>query len=239
MSFSLQVKPRTELGKRAENLREAGKIPGIVYGPGVTPQPVALEAPEFKKVYRQAGKSSLIDIQINAAEPVKVLIQEVQVHPLTLEPTHVDLRQINMKEKLTVAVPLEFVGEAPAVKELLGTLVRVHDTLTVRCLPTHLPSKIQVDLSKLQTFNDVVSVADLILPAEVEAVQGARDVIASVTPPLTEEQLKKMEEESQVGVSTVKVEAEEKRAEAAAAAAEAGAAAEADKKSEKKEVEKK
>lgn len=243
MSFSLQVKPRTELGKRAENLRQVGKIPGIVYGPGVTPQPVALEAPEFKKVYRQAGKSSLIDIQINAAEPVKVLIQEVQVHPLTLEPTHVDLRQINMKEKLTVAVPLEFVGEAPAVKELLGTLVRVHDTLTVRCLPGALPSKIQVDLSKLQTFNDVVSVADLILPAEVEAVQGVRDVIASVTPPLTEEQLKKMEEESQVGVSAVKVEADIKKAEVAAAA-ETEAAAEtdkksADKRSEKKEADKK
>ncbi len=233
MSFSLQVKPRTELGKRAEGLRQVGKIPGIVYGPGVTPQPVALEASEFKKVYKQAGKSSLIDIKIDEAASVKVLIQEVQVHPLTLAPTHVDLRQINMKEKLTVDVPLEFVGEAPAVKELLGTLVRVHDTLTVRCLPADLPAKIQVDLSKLQTFNDVVAVADLILPAEVEALQGARDVIASVTPPLTEEQLKKMEEESQVGVSTVKVEAEVKKAEAAAAA-EAEAAATDDKGAEKK-----
>lgn len=236
MSFSLQAKTRTELGKCADHLRQIGKLPGVIYGQGVASQPIALDLLEFKKLYTQAGKSSLIDLKINEGEPVKVLIQEVQAHPLTLAPVHVDLRQINMKEKLTVAVPLEFAGDAPAVKELFGTLVRVNDTLTIRCLPAHLPSKIQVDLSKLQTFDDVILVADLSLPPELEILQGAREVIASVTPPLTEEQLKKLEEESEIGVSAVKVESEEKKAEAAAGEAEAAAGAP---EPEKQEVEKK
>lgn len=196
----------------------------MVYGHGITPTSISINASEFQKVYRKAGMSSLIDVVVDGAAPVKALIQEVQVHHLTMRPSHVDLRQIRMDEALTVEVPLVFDGEAPAVKELAGTLVHAYDALTVTCLPNDLPHELHVDLTKLKTFDDAITIADLVLPAGVKIAEEPTTTIASVTAPLTEEQLKKLEEPTTVDVTAVKTEAEIKKAEEEAKKAEEAAA---------------
>ncbi|MBU1448976.1 50S ribosomal protein L25, partial [Patescibacteria group bacterium] len=165
----------------------------------------------FIKMYREAGSSSVIDVAIDGTEAVKALVQEIQLHPLTMRPRHVDLRQIRMDEEITVDVPIMFMNEAPAVKELAGTLVHPYETLTVTCLPGDLPREIMVDLSVLKTFEDTITVADLALPTGITVEEGTSITIATVVPPLTEEQLKKMEDESKVDVTAVKTEAEEKK----------------------------
>ncbi|MFH1078585.1 MAG: 50S ribosomal protein L25 [Patescibacteria group bacterium] len=213
MTRTLTAASRTDLGRQATKVRNAGLIPAIIYGHGIEPKAVSLGMSEFIKLYRSAGSSSVIDVSIDGTEAVKALVQEIQLHPLTMRPRHVDLRQIRMDEEITVDVPIIFANDAPAVKELAGTLVHPYETLTVSCLPADLPHEITVDLSVLKTFEDTITVADLALPKGVKVAEVATTTIATVVAPMTEEQLKKMEEESKVGdVTAVKTEAEEKKA---------------------------
>lgn len=229
MSITLNAATRTEVGKRVKQVRTSGNVPGIIYGHGVEPRAISFGMSEFQKVYRTAGTSSLVDVSIDKKDSVKALIQEVQVHHLTMRPNHVDLREIRMDEELTVKVPVIFDGEAPAVKELAGTLNRPLDELTVRCLPANLPHGLHVDLSTLKTFDDVLTIADVKLPAGVTVVEETTTTIASVMAPMTDEQLKKLEEQSQGDVTAVKTEAEVKKAEEEAKEKEAAAAEEAPK----------
>jgi large subunit ribosomal protein L25 len=225
MSYQLTAQSRTDLGRAAKRLHDRGLVPAVVYGAGTDPQSVSVNASEFRQVYRKAGTSSLIDLTVEGGAPVKALIKEVQVFPITMEPFHVDFQRIRMDREMTVEVPLTFVGESKAVKEFAGTLVKSLATIQIRCLPADLPHHIEVDLAPLATFDDMISVGTLPLPKGVTAVTTADVTIATVTPPLTEEQLKKLEEGSgPADVTAIKTEAEEKKAAEEAKKAEEAAA---------------
>lgn len=208
---------------------ETGSIPAIVYGHGIEPKSISLNRSDFRKIMRSAGTSSLIDVTIDGSTSVKALIKEVQVHPITMDPVHADLHQIRMDEEITVEVPLKFVGESPAVKGLAGTLVHSFDALEVTCLPANLPHEIEIDISTLVTFDDVITVGSLKLPAGVKIEEDANVTLATVVAPLTEDQLKKLEESSVGDISAIKTEAEEKKAAEEAKKAEEAAATEASK----------
>lgn len=222
----LAAKSRTATGRQAKTVRAAGDVPGVLYGHGVEPRVFAIPAAEFRKVYAKAGSSSLVDVAIDGAAPVKAVIHEVQPHHLTMEPLHVDLYQVRMNEKMTARIPLVFVGESDAVKTLGGSLMKSLDSVEVECLPADLPHELTVDISTIHTFEDDITVADLPLPKGVEVLTESNLTIATVTPPLTEEQLKKMEESQLGDVTAVKTESDEKKAEEAAKAAEEGKAEE-------------
>ncbi len=197
---------------RVQDIRKASRIPAIMYGKGIAPQELSVPRSEFIKVSKAAGSSSLIDLSIDGQPPVKVLVKEVQRHVLRLDPIHVDLYQVNMNTEITANVPLVFIGESAAVKTLGGTLVKSMDELEVECLPANLPHQIEIDLSKLTTFEDAITVGSLVLPKGVKVTADAELTIATVSRPLTEEELKKMEEASVVDVSAIKTEGEEKKA---------------------------
>jgi large subunit ribosomal protein L25 len=165
----------------------------------------------------------LIDVTVDSQASVKVLVKEVQRHVLSLDPIHVDLYQVRMDTEITARVPLVFVGESSAVKNDGGTLVKSMDELEVECLPGNLPHEIQIDLSKLTTFEDAITVGSLSLPVGVKIMAPVDLTIASVSRPLTEDELKKMEAGTTVDVSAIKTEGEEKRAAEEAKKAEADA----------------
>lgn len=205
MPFSLTAKKR-EAGK-AEDTRNEGLIPGVLYGPEIEPISIALDYNTFEKLYNEVGESTLIDFTVEGQkESAKVLIQAIQIDPIKRTITHVDLRQIQMGVEMTANVDLNFIGESSAVKEQGGTLVKTHDWVEVKCLPRDLVSHIDVDLSALATFEDVIHVKDLQLPAGVVVLNDPDTVLAKVNAPLTEEQLKAMEEEGPKSVEDVKVE---------------------------------
>src|SRR3990167_730975 len=110
-SIVLQAKTRTILGKKVASLRNQKMIPGVVYGAGDN-QAITLEYISFEKAFRQSGESTLVDLVVNDAKPVKVLVHEVQREPLRSKITHVDLYQVKMDQKLTLNIPLKFTGEA-------------------------------------------------------------------------------------------------------------------------------
>ncbi len=172
------------MGKKTNQLRWSGLIPGVVYGPGVKNANVAIEEKEFIKVFRQAGESSLVELIVeNEKEKRPVLINEIQKDPVTDKIIHIDFFQASLKEEVTVSVPLVFEGMAPAEKDLGGTLNKNMLEIEVKALPQNLPQEIIVSVEGLKTFDDHILVKDLKIPANVEVLKGPEEVVAAVLPP--------------------------------------------------------
>lgn len=198
------------------HVRHRGQIPGVIYGHNVASEPVAVESRAFTHVFAQAGSTTLVALDVEGTAR-NVLIREVQYHPMNDNFLHVDFYQVRMDEALHAQVPLKFVGESAAVKDLGGILVRNIDTVEVKALPKDLPHDLEVDVSILANFNDTIHIADLKLPAGVAIINAGTDVIALVQPPRSEEELKSLEEKVKEDVESIEATAEKKPEEEAPA----------------------
>ena len=193
--LTLSVKIRKDLGKKVKKIREKGIIPAILYGPKIKNIPLEVNLKEFEKVYQGAGESSLIQILVGQKKFL-VLIHALEIDAISQKPIHIDFYQPKLDEEITATVPLVFEGQAPAVKDLGGTLVRNIHELEVKALPQNLPHEIKVDISKLKTFEDNILVKDLIIPKEVKILKTPQETIAFVSEPeKIEEELEKPIEE--------------------------------------------
>jgi large subunit ribosomal protein L25 len=190
MEFKLKAEKRVKNEKLAADF-----IPAVLYGKGVENQSLKLKKVDFEKAFSTAGESNLIDLDLGNGS-VKVLVKDSQRDVLKYTFTHVDFYQVNMKEKITTEIPLHFTGEAKAVKELGGMLMKEINELEVECLPSDLIDHIDIDISVLKTFDDVITIGDLALPKGLElAHNNAEDVIAMVVEPKAEvEEVKPVEE---------------------------------------------
>lgn len=189
-------------------LRKAGEIPAVFYGAGQETTSISVPVPMFKKVWREAGESSAIKVSVGTND-IDVLIHEVQVDPVTDEPIHADFLAIDMKKKIKVKVPLTFEGISNAVKTGVGNLVKVLHEIEIEALPKDLPHNLTVDISKLETLQDNITVSDIKLPTGVEAITALTDVVASVVAQVEE----KEEEVVPVDLSTIEVEKKGKKEE--------------------------
>jgi len=211
--LTLSVKIRQDLGKKVKKLRKKGILPAVLYGPKIKNSALEIDLKEFKKIYKEAGESSLISLQISGETKDKflVLIHEIKKDPITGEPLHVDFYQPILTEEVEVAVSLVFEGEAPAVKELGGTLVREISEVEVKALPQNLPHEIKINIEGLKTFEDEILIKDLKLPEGVKARREPDEIVAVVTPPeKVEEELEKPIEEEVEEVEKVEEEKKEK-----------------------------
>ena len=172
---------REQVGKGLIQLRKNGKTPAVLYGPKTKTAALLVDGKELERVYREAGESTLIDLDFEGTK-IPVLIHEVQRHPVSDKIIHVDFYQPPLDKKVEISVPLVFEGEAPAVKEMGGTLLRNIQEIEVLVLPQNLPHEITVSVEGLKTFEDRILVKDLIYGAEVEIHREADDVVAQVVP---------------------------------------------------------
>lgn len=219
MSVSLQATVRGPVTHgQLQLVRKDRKIPAVIYGPEMEPVSVTVEANPFAKVLTEAGESTLVEIDL-AGTKHNVLIKDMQTDPRTGAFTHIDFYAVSMKKELETEVSLNFTGESEAVKAG-GTLVKIKDALNVRCLPKDLVRSIEVPLAALKSYDDVITVGDIVLPAGLTALDDAEEAVAKVSAAMTEEQLKALEEENSADVSKVEV-AGKKEEEAADAEAEA------------------
>lgn len=205
-TITLSAQPRILTGKKLAALRAQKLVPAVLYGHKVENRLLAVPVVAFDKTYEKAGESALVDLAIDGAAPIKVLIHDVSRNPVKGFVEHVDFYQVNMAEKLETEIPLIFTGESKAVKELGGTLVKSIEELEVRCLPSDLVHEIMVDISRLATFDDVLKVSDIVLPKGMEALNDSDDVIASVAEPASEEELAALDEKPVEDVTAVEVE---------------------------------
>lgn len=235
--LQLRAEVRSLLGKKTKTLKKSGSVPVVLYGHGVPSRSLSVSANDFVRAYRSAGESTLIELGVGEERPVKVIIQDVQRHPVSGEILHVDFHQVKMTEKLHTEIDLSFVGESVAVKELGGVLVKNLDHVKVEALPGDLVHEIPVDISVLKTFEDLVHIADLKLPNGITVLDAPDDVVCLVTPPRSEAELAALEEKVEEKVEEVegieKKEAEEGAVETGAA--EGGGALEEKKEEKPKE----
>lgn len=213
--LNLSAKVRKEVGEKIKSLRAEGKLPAVLYGPKIRNISLELDYRDFEKVFKEAGESSLVSLEIKGDKKTyQVLIHDVQEDPLTSEFIHVDLYQPSLKKKIEAKVPLVFEGEAEAVKNLGGTLVRNIKEVEAKALPHNLPREIKVNIEKLKTFEDHIKISDLEISEGVEILKDAKEIIASVVPPTkVEEELEKPIEEKVEEVEKVEGKKEEKEIE--------------------------
>jgi len=230
--ITLSAKIRSLLGRKVRTLRKKGVLPGVVYGPKLKNISIELNLKEFKKVYREAGESSLITLAIAKGEdealasspsdeigrPKRkkflVLIREVKIEPLTEKPIHVDFYQPSLEKEIEATIPLIFEGVSPAVKELKGTLIKNISELEVKALPQSLPREIKVNVEGLKTLEDDILIKDLKLPEGVKILKDPQEVVVSVVPlEKVEEELEKPIEEKVEEVEKVEEKKEEEKEE--------------------------
>ena len=166
-------------------LRRKGLVPAVLYGHRVEPQSLSIDRRRLQRVWHRAGHSNLVDLVLDGGRPRKVLIRELQVDPRTAAPLHVDLFAVNLREKLTVDIPIVPVGESPAVTvDKAGVLQQIMSTLKIECLPGDIPAQVTVDISGLVAVDDGVHVRDVPLPEGVALATGinADELVLKVSP---------------------------------------------------------
>jgi len=209
--INLSAKLRKEVGKKVKKLRQKNMIPAVLYGPKMKKAlSLELDYGVFEKVYKEAGESSLISLDIEGeSKKSLVLIHEIQRDPLTNKISHVDFYQAPLEEKIVVKIPIVLEGTSPAVKELGGTLVKYISETEVKSFPQNLPKEIKINVESLKRFEDNIKISDLELPEGVEIERDGQEIVASVLPPeKVEEELEKPIEEK---VEEVKIVEKEKK----------------------------
>jgi large subunit ribosomal protein L25 len=189
----LAAKNRAEKGKKTNKGRKEGLIPAVIYGRKIASESLWVNALDLRRLLKKSGESTIINLEIDGKNDRNVIIHEIQRNPLTHKIIHVDFYQVRMDEKIETNVELIFVGEAPAVKDLGGVLVKNISEVEVKCLPADLPAHIDVDIASLKTFEERILVKDLKVGKGVEIMQEEETVVVLVTPPRSEEELKDLE----------------------------------------------
>jgi len=184
--IDLAVSVRHKTGKEiSKKLRAQGMIPAVIYGPGVEPIPLAVKANELKRIlYRYRHEQIIFNLTFedNGSSSKKMaLVKELQYHPVTDEIIHVDFYEISMEREVEVEVPVEIVGKARGV-ELGGHLQHLLQTITVACLPSQIPDKIEVDVTELG-LGDVLRVKDLTPPEGVRYLDDPEEPIVTILAP--------------------------------------------------------
>jgi large subunit ribosomal protein L25 len=216
LMFKLKVEKR-DLKENVGALRRSGFMPAVFYGPKDPSTPIKVSLVDFKKAWKTAGESTVVVLEGEGID-ADVLIHQVDLDPVTDIAIHADFYAIEKGKKLSVDVPLEFIGIAPAVKDLGAVLVKVAHEIKIEALPKDLPHTLEVDISTLTGFDSVITAAEVKLPAGVTLKVKPEEVIASVYEP------KEEVVEAPVDLSAIEVEKKGKEAKEGEEGAEAAPA---------------
>lgn len=208
--LTLEAKNRTTTGKAVKSLRNEGWLPAVIYGAKVSSQAISVPAKEFRKVFQEAGESTLVSVSIEG-KPHTVLIHDVLLDPVTDRPLHADFLAVQMDKEIHAKTPLEFIGESAAVKAKGGILVKVMHELEISALPKDLPHSIKIDISKLVAIGDRLTLADIEIPHGVKPLVPEDEVVVLIEAPRSEEELAALETAAAAETVEVMTEAEAKK----------------------------
>ena len=210
--ISLKAKIRGKSAESINSLRKKGIIPAVLYGSETKNLSLGVDEKEFKRVYQEAGKSSLISLDIekdskseeekSSSKKVQVLIHDTSRDPLTEKFLHIDFYHPSSTKEVQAEIPLVFEGQALAVKDLGGTLVREIQSIEVKGLAQNLPREIKVNIGVLKTFEDRILIKDLKISSDITILREPDEVVANVVPPAEEEEAPTEEAEKPEEVET-------------------------------------
>ncbi|MFZ2038421.1 MAG: 50S ribosomal protein L25 [Minisyncoccia bacterium] len=171
---------KRDLKTSPDFLRSNNNVPAIFYGKKQSATPITVSKSQFKKVWREAGETSIVTLEGDGVD-IQALIYEVKLDPVTDQPIHVDFYAFDKDQVLEIKVPVEFIGIAPAVRDLGGVLIKVMHEIEIAALPKDLPHGLTVDIATLTTMDSVIKAKDVILPAGVTLKSNPEDAVASIT----------------------------------------------------------
>lgn len=175
----IKAEKRSVIGKQVKGLRREGKVPAVVYGAGLEPTAIELRSREAERALARVSGATLMDLELDGVTH-KVLVREIQRHSIRRDLRHVDFLKVAMDQVIRAEVPIELLGEAPAVKTLGGVLVTGVQAIEVEALPADLPDRVTVSIEGLEKIDDKISVGDLAIGKGVRILTPAEDVVARV-----------------------------------------------------------
>lgn len=209
----LKATHRMVLGKKTRFLRRQRITPAHLYGRGVSSVALQCDTDELVNLVAHAGKTRLINLEVDGEKPKSVFVREIQRDVITRELLHIDFYQVKRTEKIAVDVPIVLVGEAPALKFKGRMLVHGINSLSVECLPTNVPPQIDIDITQLEEVEQAIHVKDIVLDPEVTVHADPEQMVAKISKVMVKEEVEevaKVEEEAlaeEEGEATAEAEA--------------------------------
>ena len=177
----LQISPREVTGKATKRLRKSGIIPANISGHNEESQTVQVEALAFEALKRAHAATSIITLRMSGSDRVQTaLVRRVQRDPRSGKILHIDFSRVSLTERITMKVPLRFIGEAPAVKNENGVLLHLLDTFEVECTASDIVDYIEVDISSLTEIDSMLHAEDARLPTSFTLITDPNEGIAKV-----------------------------------------------------------
>lgn len=185
---TIQAAPRADKGKGAARaLRRDGRIPAVIYGRGREPEPLAVETAALNRLLGTiAARTTIVDVAVPGRPTVRALIREIQRSPVRpADILHLDLYEVHADEKVTVEVPIRFIGVAEGVRNFGGVLDQTMHSLEVHVLPGDIPTQIDVDVTPLN-IGQSIHVGEISVE-KAEILNDPGQTVCTVVAPRTEE----------------------------------------------------
>jgi len=179
--FQLSANTRTVLGNSVRKLRKQGLLPAVLYGQNFNSLPIQIDKKTFLKLYKQVGKTNVIDLSVDS-QTLPVIVQDLDIDPVFGDVRHADFLVVNLKQKVKVTVPIQYIGTPIGVKQLGAVLTVNLDELEIEVLPEKIPDFITVDVTNLTNIHDSISVADLLQVAQdYQILNDPETILVSLT----------------------------------------------------------
>ena len=185
-TLKLKAETRSITGRKIKRLRDTGIVPGNLYGKKIKSLSVQVDQKDFDKIYKEVGETGIIHLSLNGNDH-PVLISDVQRNVVSDKLLHIDFRQVDLKEKIEAQIPVVLIGESPAEKQSLGTVVLQLNQITVEALPMDLPEKFEVSIENLVEVDQALYVKDIKIDNDVVVKSDLEAIVVKVEPPQKEE----------------------------------------------------
>lgn len=176
--MTLKVEKR-DAKRSPDSVRAGGHIPAVLYGAKQESTPIAVSRAEFERLFRAAGETTVVTLE-GLGDGKDTLIHDVQFHPVTGVPLHVDFYALEKGKKVELNIPLEFAGQAPAEKVGHIVVKALHE-IEIEVAPNEIPHSLSVDLSALENVGDHIVASQIKLPASATLITDPEEIVASVT----------------------------------------------------------
>ena len=183
----IKLSNRSISGKKVANLRREGIMPVHLYGGDSGPLSLQGDSAEINKLLPRVGLNIPVSVVVEGGGAGEIcFVREVQRHPLTQDILHVDFLCVDVKSKITASVPIEVIGDSPAVRLLGGTLIQNMQSINVEALPLNVPEKITVDITSIEDFETAIHISDISVEGDISITNPSDALVARVAPPRIE-----------------------------------------------------
>lgn len=187
--FKLAVEQRSKLGTTGSHaLRAAGKMPAVLYGHGVVPEHLALNAREFEELIHRAGRNAIITLTDGPRKRQTVLVREVQIHPVSRHIVHADLQRVSADETIDARLAVITVGVADGVRNAGAVMDVITHELEVAGPASRIPEHLEVNVERLGVHEHITA-GEISLPEGFRLVTPPETVVVSIEPSRTAREL--------------------------------------------------